>query len=370
MVATDHFVNSGRHRIPVRNVWLLLLYASDLFRQLDRCRRSGVEENPDDLPDLIAEILTRAVERRLARNLSLGWRTRMEDLSRVRGRVDLLRTESRRLLERGKVACRFDELTIDTPRNRLVRAALARLAAIVGRPTLVSRCRSLAARLERLGVGVERPPRTEVSVDTFGRFDSNDRLMVAAARLAFDLALPNEEEGAIDFNMPDREIVWLRNLFERAVAGFYDVVLSPEGWRVDHGKRLDWPQSNATQRIEAILPSMKTDIVLEHSSFGRRLIIDTKFNSILTHGQFRKDSLRSGYMYQIYAYLRTQVHEDDPLSGCADGLLLHPSVGENVDEAVKIQGHAIRFATVDLAATAGEIRRQLLAMVAPHPDHA
>ena len=370
MVATDHFVSSGRNRIPVRNVWLLLLYASDLFRQLDRGRRSGVEQNPDDIPDLIAEILAHEVEQRLARNLSMGWRTRKEDLSRIRGRVDLLRTESRGLLERGKVACRFDEQTIDTPRNRLVRAALTRLAAFVGSPTLVSRCRSLAARLERLGVGVEKPPRTELSVDMFGRFDSDDRRMVASARLAFDLALPNEEQGEMDFILPYREIGWLRNLFERAVAGFYDVILSPEGWRVDHGKRLKWPQSNATQRIEAILPSMRTDIVLEHPSLSRRLIIDTKFNSVLTSGQFRKDSLRSGYLYQIYAYIRTQVREDDPLSGRADGLLLHPSVNEPVDEAVKIQGHTFRFATVDLAATAGEIRRQLLTMASPHPDHA
>ena len=369
MVATDHFVSSGRNRIPVRNVWLLLLYASDLFRQIDSSRRSGVEQNPDDIPDLIAEILTHAVEQRLARNLSLGWRTRKEELSRIRGRVDLLRTESRRLLERGKVACRFDELTIDTPRNRLVRAALTRLAAFVGSPTLVSRCRSLAARLERLGVGAEKPPRTEVSVDMFGWFDSDDRRMVASARLAFDLALPNEEQGEMDFILPYREIRWLRNLFERAVAGFYDVVLSPEGWRVNHGKGLDWPQSEATRGIEAILPSMQTDIVLEHSGLGRRLIIDTKFNPILKPGQYREESLRSGYLYQIYAYVRTQVHEDDPLSSRTEGLLLHPSVDGTVDQAVKIQGHTFRFATVDLAATAGEIRRQLLAMIAPHPEH-
>ena len=31
-----------------------------------------------------------------------------------------------------------------------------------------------------------------------------------------------------------------------------------------------------------------------------------------------------------------------------------------MDETVVIQGHAIRLATVDLATTAGEIRRQLL----------
>ena len=34
--------------------------------------------------------------------------------NRVRGRIDLLRTERRQLLQRGRVACSFDELTVDT----------------------------------------------------------------------------------------------------------------------------------------------------------------------------------------------------------------------------------------------------------------
>ena len=108
----------------MRNIWLLILYASDLFPQLDRGTRAGIEDNPDDIPDLIARILAGAVESRLARNLNLGWRTREAALSRVRGRIDFWHTVTRRLLEQGKVACRFDEVTIDTPRNRLVRAAL------------------------------------------------------------------------------------------------------------------------------------------------------------------------------------------------------------------------------------------------------
>lgn len=43
-------------RIPVRNLWLLMLYASELFRQLDR-GKIAIEENPDDIPDLVAELL-------------------------------------------------------------------------------------------------------------------------------------------------------------------------------------------------------------------------------------------------------------------------------------------------------------------------
>ena len=90
-------------RIPVRNLWLLMLYASDLFRQLGR-KKIAVEENPDDIPDLVAEILVQLVERRLKRNLSFGYQSKRNVLSRVRGRIDFLKTERHQLLARGMVA--------------------------------------------------------------------------------------------------------------------------------------------------------------------------------------------------------------------------------------------------------------------------
>jgi len=53
-------------------------------------------------------------------------------LSRVRGRINLLSMEKHQLLERGKVACQFDELTINTARNRFVWAALTAIAMVKG----------------------------------------------------------------------------------------------------------------------------------------------------------------------------------------------------------------------------------------------
>jgi len=105
---------------------------------------------------------------------------------------------------------------------------------------------------------------------------------------------------------------------------------------------------------------MRTDIILDHPVAERRIVIDTKFNSVVTRGWYREESLRSGYVYQIYAYLRSQEGNGDPLAEKASGLLLHPSLGDMVNEAVMIQNHEIRFATVDLGATAKEIREQLL----------
>jgi 5-methylcytosine-specific restriction enzyme subunit McrC len=88
--------------------------------------------------------------------------------------------------------------------------------------------------------------------------------------------------------------------------------------------------------------------VLDHADAGRRIVIDTKFTSVVTRGWYREETLRSGYVYQIYAYLRSQEGNGDPLSANAIGLLLHPSVGDMVNESVVIQGHEIRFVTVEV----------------------
>ncbi|WP_404360405.1 5-methylcytosine-specific restriction endonuclease system specificity protein McrC [Methylotuvimicrobium sp. KM1] len=349
-------------RIPVRNLWLLMFYASDLFKH-QGAGKIALEDAPDDIPDLVAEILIRIVEKRLMHNLSFGYRTKQADLSRVRGRIDHFRTERQQLLLRGRVACQFEELTVNTPRNRYVRAALNVLSGLVNRPVLMHKCRALAGNLFQMGVTGEKPSRAQVSIDRFGRHDSDDQQMVAAAHLAFELALPTEQSGTSHLTQPEKEITWLRRLFEKAVAGFYDVVLSADGWRVSAGKKISWQITEKTEGIDRILPSMVTDIQLEHQSTSQRVIIDTKFNAIVTSGWYREETLRSGYLYQIYTYLRSQEQSCDPLSLSASGMLLHPSIEKLVDESVVIQGHQIRFATVDLSKSTNEIRERLLQIV-------
>lgn len=178
-------------RIPVRNLWLLMLYASDLTR-VRGAFNALIDRDINDLPDLLANLLADSVERRLRRNLTRGYRRREMVLTRVRGRIDILSTEARLLLSRGEVFCRFDDLTVDTPRNRLIRAALELMVRFVRSHELSHRCRSLMTSLARAGVGGVRPSRADLAADQIGRNDSADLLMVALARLAFDLALPAE----------------------------------------------------------------------------------------------------------------------------------------------------------------------------------
>ncbi|MGA7234615.1 MAG: 5-methylcytosine-specific restriction endonuclease system specificity protein McrC [Bryobacteraceae bacterium] len=344
-------------RIPVRNLWLLMLYASDLTR-VKSAFDAMVDNDIDDLPDLVARLLADAVERRLRRNLTRGYHRREMVLARVRGRINILTTEARQLLSRGEVFCRFEDLTSDTPRNRLVRAAMDLMVRVVKSDELRQRCRTLTSSLANVGVGSGRPSRADLALDQIGRNDSSDRFMIALARLAFDLALPTESSGLTALFEPDREEVWVRRLFEKAVLGFARVELEPLGWSVRGSIPLNWQVSSASEGLAGILPGMVTDIVLDPPNGGRRVVIDTKFSSILTLGRFDNASLKSGYLYQMYAYVRSQEGRDRPWQDAA-GLFLHPAINHRVQESVVIQNHPISFATLNLGGPAAAIRIDL-----------
>ncbi|MGJ8673712.1 5-methylcytosine-specific restriction endonuclease system specificity protein McrC [Rubritalea sp.] len=346
-------------KIPVRNLWLLMLYASDLYRHLGHSKVE-VEDNPENIADLVAEILCSLVEQRLMRNLSFGYRQREETINRVRGRIDILRTQRHRLLDKGKVHCRFEELTIDTPRNRYVRAALEKISLMVKSRTIAQRCNTISLRLDRLGVKKGKPVNYNSKNERMGRNDLSDQKMVAAADLVFNLTIPQELAGQHHLQTPDRNIVFLRKLFEKAIAGFYSVNLEKSEWSVTSGKWFKWQISEQSPSINDILPGMKTDTIIDCKRSKQRLVIDTKFNAVTASGYYREQSLRNGYIYQMYAYLRSQEIEDAPQSLVTQGMLLHPTVGEELDEFATIQQHKIRFCTLNLGLTALGIRQRLL----------
>jgi 5-methylcytosine-specific restriction enzyme subunit McrC len=73
---------------------------------------------------------------------------------------------------------------------------------------------------------------------------------------------------------------------------------------------------------------------------------------------FGDDRLKSGYLYQMYSYLRSQ-EGIDPRWDDAAGLFLHPAVNGALREHAVIQNHPISFATIDLAERPAAIRNEL-----------
>ncbi len=344
--------------IPVRNLWILLVHAANLAGLLEQVDANIDEEA--ELPEVLARLLVVAVERRLRRGLSRGYAGREAVLPRVRGRIDWLRTESGALLRRGVVACRFEDLTHDTTRNRLVRAALERMASAVVDLDLSRRCGALARLLAEAGVVGRRPTRSDLSADPLARNDAEDRLMVAVATMALDQVLPSEKSGDERATRLDRDERLLRRIWEKAVANLYRHEFGSTA-RVRAQAGLGWSTTDQTDGIASLLPGMEADVIIDDPH--GRTVIDTKFTSILVSRQHGGESFKSAHLYQLYAYLRSQVGRGDTAADGARGLLLHPSLDCHVDESVTIQGHRVRFATVDLTLPGDEMRAALLRLV-------
>ncbi|MFV8053889.1 5-methylcytosine-specific restriction endonuclease system specificity protein McrC [Mycobacterium sp. 48b] len=361
---------SGSTHIPVRNLWLLMLYASRLYQRNEFLRHRSVEENPADLFELVAEVLVTAVERRLQRSLGRQYRERAATLTRVRGQIDLLATESKKLLAQGRVACRFDELSVDNLRNRTLLAALVIAARQVDSQTLERRARGLADALTQYGVSPRLITVREACQLRLGRNEQDDAEAVDAARLLLQMAIPAEDSGRASGRDPEREATEVRRLYEAAVRGFYKAVLPPN-WSVADGETQHrWPVSHATDGLIAILPIMKTDTLLETAD--RRIIVETKFADSLRPNQYGLTRLSRDHIFQLYAYVQSQ-HDHDELSRTSEGVLLYPVVGQQLDESATIQEHRYRFLTVDLAASASHIRKTLLRVPfpegSPEPKH-
>ena len=344
-------------KIPVRNIWLLFLFASGLARFQGRFN-AEIEASPD-FKSLLARLLCYVTEKRLRRNLSFEYQPRQDVLRRVRGRIDILNTVSGDLFRKGKVACKFAELTINTPRNRFVRAAHSKLASQLD-GHLGQRCRMLAHSLNRMGVGSEFPSRAEISSDQIARHQVDDRLMVSLAHAVFNLILPTEDSGTRPLLATHRNEINLPMLFEKAVGNILAAELPrEEGWRVTMSNRHEWPRDSSSLGIDNYLPWMETDIVIENTHANRRIVVDTKFTEILVRSRFDRLRFKRDHLFQLYAYLRSQEQPDDPMSLNADGILLYPSTGQKIDETALIQGHRVRFVTVDLDRPSSEVVDQL-----------
>lgn len=365
-------LGAGATKIPVRSMWFLLIYASKLLAQLREPERDKIlaGERDNDLLDAIAEVLVVEVEQRLRRQLTLHYRTRHADLDRVRGRIDHLRTATRRLSDQGRIACRFDELSTDSPRNRFIAHTLLYAAPAVVRKDLAQRCRNAAFRMHRLGVGAVEPSRSELSRDRLAHHDAADRRMLDAARLLRDMAIPFHAIGTLNLPALLDDAVRHRMLFEAAVRGFFDYTLSGEGWSV--GSRiLHWPASPISGAD--YLPVMKTDVTLDHPASQRRIVIETKFTNALVTGPPAGDTydkgptVSSAYLYQLYTYLSSQTGQGNIVADQAEGILLFTQTAgsQPFTKEIEIQGHRLRFMSVDLAATPAEIRTRWLQCLTP-----
>jgi 5-methylcytosine-specific restriction enzyme subunit McrC len=105
---------------------------------------------------------------------------------------------------------------------------------------------------------------------------------------------------------------------------------------------------------------MQTDISL--TSEFRKIIIDCKFTPEATQQHYEAETLRSGHLYQINAYMDNL--PEDKLTETCQMILLYPTVDSPLSAEYIHKGHKISVRTINLNQSWQSIHEDLLALIA------
>jgi 5-methylcytosine-specific restriction enzyme subunit McrC len=189
-----------------------------------------------------------------------------------------------------------------------------------------------------------------------GRNSGYYRFLVDVCEIVHRNLLVDETTGETSFRDFTRDDKQMARLFEKFLYNFTQ--RSKTTFAVG-APRLDWLATGAAEDL-AYLPEMRTDIVLR--GHDQVIVIDAKYYSETLAEHFSKVSIRSGHLYQIYAYLSHLSMDRVPKQ--VRGILIYPRTTAVLGVRVTLSGYPLHAATINLAQPWNRIKQHLLDMLA------
>lgn len=334
--------------IWIHNIYYMLSYA---FEELKKNNYEYIaREEFEHIQDLFAEILYKGVSAQLKRGLHREYVNRTEDLSILRGRLDIRGTIDNQLRCRNMLRCEYDNLSENNLFNRILKATLSLLC----RERSVSPVRR--AKLKQLMpffLEVDEIDIRNIRWNSFVYQRNNQayRMLINICYFIIDGMLMTTETGK--YRMATFSDEHMCRLFERFVLEYYRVhhrELSP------NPDRIAWNICPEEATMIDFLPAMRSDIVLHRGD--QTLVIDTKYYSHAMQRHFDKPTIHSANMYQIFTYVKNLDVED---TGKVSGLLLYAKTDEDItpDLSASFGKNRIRVKTLDLNQKFSGIARSL-----------
>jgi len=217
-----------------------------------------------------------------------------DDLSALRGRLDVLRQFTRHAVNPSRLACRFDVLSEDTSLNQIMKAAVLHLSRMSRSSGNQQRLRELAfVYADIADISRSELRWNDVVID---RTNRRWRELRSMARLFLEGRYQTTTGGtgqgtALLFEMNTLFEEYVGRLISRALAGT-DLTVSLQGGRLF---------CLSAENTERGLFQTKPDIVIRRGSTVTH-VIDTKWKMISSRIDDPKQGVAQGDVYQMMAY--------------------------------------------------------------------
>ena len=333
--------------IRIQNLYYMLAYAFQVLNE--QGYKNLATEDFENTAELCAAILVRGISTQVKRGLGREYIPQTEEMSLLRGRIDISETIKTQALQRKKLICGYDDFSINSYMNRIIKSTV-----LVLLRADITKARK--KELRKLLVFFDDVDIIDLhSINWDFRYDRNNqtyRMLLSVCSLVVKGLLQTQSDGStklMDFLDEQR----MCRLYEKFILEYY---------------RREFPQITASAAqihwkldndMDAMLPVMQTDIMLSHEE--KTLIIDAKYYSHSTQIQYDKHTLHSGNLYQIFTYVKNKDAELKGKPNEVSGMLLYARTDEDVypENEYKMSGNRIEVRTLNLDEDFNRIKAQL-----------
>lgn len=332
--------------ILIKNIYYMLTYAFQVLKQSNYDEVAS--EEFENIQDLFAAILAKGIAQQLKQGLYREYITECDNLSVMRGKLDIRETINNKLQRKQKLSCEYDELSENNVFNQILKTT----ATILLRQPTVSDERRTALKKVMLffcGVDMIEPACIKWNMLQCQRNNQTYKMLLNICYFVLDGLLLSTEKG--EFKMATfLDEQHMSRLYEKFVLEYYRYhhpflrsAASQVAWNLDDG-------------VIDFLPIMQTDITLRYGD--KILIIDTKYYAHTMQAQYDSRTLHSNNLYQIFTYVKNQ---DVGNTGNVADMLLYAKTEETItpDCDFKMSGNKISVKTLDLNVAFTDIAAQL-----------
>ncbi len=336
--------------IFIQNIYYMLSYAFQILKQEDYRHVAG--EKFEKIHDLFVAILEKGVSRQIKQGLYREYVPMRENLSVMRGKLNMVETVHLQVQRKQKLACEFDEFFEDNLYNQILKVTIHRL--IRAEDVAPERKQALKKLIVFFGnVTLIQPDHIAWNRLIYQRNNRNYELLLNICYLVLNGMLQTTEDGS--YKLLSFSDEHMERLYERFILEYYKQhhpELNPKSAQVK------WNLTEQPDRMMIqFLPTMQTDITLQKGE--KTLIIDAKYYGKSMAQRYTKETLRSAHLYQIFAYVKNM---DTANAGSVSGLLLYAKTEDEVFPEGKpfmIGGNSIGARTLDLNKEFKIISKQL-----------
>lgn len=341
-------MSNSKKNIFIKNIYYMLSYA---FRELNRGVYEDIEkEDFENIHNLFAAILVKGLSKQLKQGLYREYVTYNDNLPALRGKIDISGTINNYVGRRRKIACEYDELSVNNLLNQILKSTAVLL---IGNENVDAEYRSELKKEILFFSEVEHVGLTSVNWSRirFHRNNMSYQMLISICQLIVEgmLLTTSEGEHRLASFIDDQRMC---RLYEKFILEYYS-----KEWPKLHAAapEIKWALDD---EVGTMLPVMQSDIVLYHEN--KVLVIDAKYYGQIMQRQFDVDSVRSNNLYQIFTYVKNlalSAGKDKEVSG----MLLYAKTDQGIqpDYVYQMSGNQISVQTLDLNSDFSMISKQL-----------